>query len=224
MPVGHVPHDLERPGRLDDRLAAAGGSCGADLVVAEHPGPDEGRVTDPPGDLVAQAAGGGARAQVAVGVDRGYVDRAGRVGDLHLLVGVEPVVAGAEVGLPVQPCLAGLRGQQVLLLEPDGFGERERSLADDEHVVRPPQHLQSDAGGVADVAERRHRAGLVRRAVHDRGVELDDAVLVGQPAVADRHVLGVVLHFVDAGHDRVQRIAAAAQQRHGLLDGVQAVA
>src|SRR5262249_9652843 len=64
---------------------------------------------------------------------------------------------------------------------------------------------------------------LHRRAVHDRGVELPAPFLVGDPAVADGDVVGVVLDDVDAGNDRVERISARGQDRVGLADGLEPV-
>ena len=81
-----------------------------------------------------------------------------------------------------------------------------------------------DGRGVHDVADRGHRAAAVGRPVHDGGVELDDAVLVGETAVADRVVLGVGLHDRHALDRRVERVVPLLDQLHRLLDRPQAVA
>ena len=48
--------------------------------------------------------------------------------------------------------------------------------------------------------------------MHARGVELDHALFVGEPAVADRHVLGIELLDLDAFDPRVERVGAPGHQ------------
>ena len=60
-------------------------------------------------------------------------------------------------------------------------------------------------------SECRDRAGPMRRAVHDRGVELDNAENVRPPPAADARVGGVGLDELRARLDRVERGAASRQ-------------
>ena len=136
----------------------------------------------------------------------------------------EPVVPVGHRLLPAQPGLPGLLGQQVLFLEAVGPGESQGALADDQDVVGPLHDQPGHLGRVLDVPQRGHGPGRVGRPVHDRGVELDDAVLVRQPAVADRHVVRVVLDDVHAGDHGVEGIAARLEDLHGLFRGPEAVA
>jgi hypothetical protein len=59
--------------------------------------------------------------------------------------------------------------------------------------------------------------------VHAGGVELDHAVLVGEPAVADRIVLGVELLDLHPLDGRVERVGAAEHQLQGAGDCAKAV-
>src|SRR5690606_40599223 len=70
--------------------------------------------------------------------------------------------------------LAGAVGEQVLLLEAQLEREALGALADEQRVVRAPQHLQRDGGGIADTFETGDRPGLVGRAVHDGGVRSEE--------------------------------------------------
>jgi len=64
----------------------------------------------------------------------------------------------------------------------------------------------SDQRGCADAFEAGDGAGAFERAVHDRGVELHDAVRVGQAAVSDAVVVGIELDDVDARDDGVEDV------------------
>ena len=102
-------------------------------------------------------------------------------------------------------------------------GELQGPLADEQAVVGPLHHQPGDGRGVHDVPERGDGAAAVGRAVHDGGVELDDALLVGDAAVADGVVGRVGLDDRDALDRRVERVGAGLDQLHRLLDGLQAV-
>jgi hypothetical protein len=111
--------------------------------------------------------------------------------------------------------LAGLLGEEVLFGEAHLLGELERALADEQAVVGAAEDEQGDLRGVLDVADARDRAGLVRGAVHDGSVELDDAVGVGLAAVADRVIFRVVLDDLDALHDAVGGVDALGEKLAG---------
>src|SRR6185369_2845468 len=59
--------------------------------------------------------------------------------------------------------------------------------------------------------------------VHDGGVELHDAVLVGHPAVADGPDLRIVLHDVDAGFEGVEEILLLGERLLRGGDEVEAI-
>ena len=81
-------------------------------------------------------------------------------------------------------------------------------FADEQAVVGPLHHQPGDGRGVHDVPDRGDRAAAVGRPVHDGGVELDDAFLVGDAAVADGLVVRVGLDDRDPGDRRVERVGA----------------
>ena len=62
----------------------------------------------------------------------------------------------------------------------------------------------------AHAFDRRDAAGALLRPVHAARIELDDAVGVRQPAVADAVVGRIELDDVDAGDERVEDVGAAA--------------
>src|SRR4029077_6636253 len=58
-----VPHVLDnrvRSGDLDVLLSAAGGACGAYVLIGVATGPDDGRIAAASGEFIGKAAGGGA--------------------------------------------------------------------------------------------------------------------------------------------------------------------
>jgi hypothetical protein len=71
---------------------------------------------------------------------------------------------------------------------------------------------------------RGHRARAPLRTVHARGVELHDAVGVGQAAVADAGVGRVEFVEVDARDHGVEHVGALGHHLKGLLDGGQVAA
>ena len=93
-----------------------------------------------------------------------------------------------------------------------------RAGADQQVVVGVLHHRLRDQRGRAHALERGHPAGPLLRAVHAARVELDDAVGIGQAAVADARVLGIELDDVDAGDERVEHVAAAGDQPEGAGD------
>ena len=142
------------------------------------------------------------------------MDRAGdAVGDRladeggDLVVGRrEPIVLGVVGFLPVEPDLPGLVGQQVDLGEAVRAGEPQRPLADQQAMPGALHDQPGDGRRVHDVADRGHRAAAVGRPVHDGGVQLDDAVLIGQTAQAHRVVLGIGLDDRHPLDRRVERV------------------
>jgi hypothetical protein len=67
---------------------------------------------------------------------------------------------------------------------------------------------------MAEAAQGADRAGAARAPIHDRGVQLDVAEHVGQPARPHAVVGEVVLHDLGRLDHRVERRAAPAQDAH----------
>ena len=107
--------------------------------------------------------------------------------------------------LPVQPQSPGLVGQQILLLEPVSPGEAQGPAADEHDVVGSLHDQLGHPRGVFDVSQGGHCSAVVRRPVHDRGIELDFAVFVGQSAETHAVILGIGLDDIHARDDRVER-------------------
>ena len=129
--------------------------------------------------------------------------------------------SGSTPPLPLEPQLPRLGRVQVVL---DGeahlAGELLRPVAREQVVVRVVHHGLRHERRRAHALDGRHAAGALLRAVHAAGVELDHAVGVGQPAVADAGLERVELRDVDAGEQRVQHVLAFGDEPEGALDGV----
>ena len=151
---------------------------------------------------------------LALLVDRVHVDRAGRP-DRERLLGVghiDPVVVLAAVGPPPEPELARFRGQQVFFLEAVGEREALRPRPDQQNVIGVLEHQPRHLARRLDPLERGDGAGAPGRPVHARRVELDHALLIGQPAVADRIVGRIQLLDLHAFDPGVQRIGPLGHQ------------
>ncbi len=174
----HELHYRVAAGDLDHRLTSARGARCPDLIVDKETGPDEGRVTDPAGDLEEQAGGGGGATHVTVSIDGAKVDgscRANRavlldeppdIGILGLAGGREPIVAVGHVGLPVEPDLARLFGEEVLLFETDGPGEAGGAVTDQENPGCPLKDLERHLCRVAEPFNGGNRTGAHGGAIH----------------------------------------------------------
>ena len=234
--VSHVLHDLKAAARLDDGFSPSRSPACSHGIVTEVPRPDEGGVAHATRDFVTQPAGGGAGTDVAVRINCGAVNRAVmkrqtegfgsglQIASPDVLIIVEPVISGIEIFLPLEPDFTGAFGQQVFFPETVSDGELLGTFADDEDMIGSPTDLESDHRGILDVFDGRHRSGLMRRAVHDAGVELNDTSLVGDAPVTDGHVVGVILYQLHTIDHCIERIAAATHHLHRLGDGGDAVA
>ncbi len=85
---------------------------------------------------------------------------------LGLVGGRDPVVDVRHVGLPVEPDLARLFGEEVLLLETDGAGESRSAVTDQEDPGRSFENLERHLRRVAEPLDGRNCAGAHGRAVH----------------------------------------------------------
>src|SRR5262249_46644983 len=96
--------------------------------------------------------------------------------------------------------------------------EAERPFADQHDVIGAFEHEARHCARRLDPLESADGAALLELARHDRRVELHDAFLVRQPAIADALIFGIQLDDVRTGHDRIERAAAALQElpRRGI--------
>ena len=123
----------------------------------------------------------------------------------------------------MQPRLPSVLGQQVFIFEAVLQREPLGALAHEEDVVRVLEDELRHLGGRLDPLQGTHRAGAFRGPMHAGGVELHHAVGVGQPAVADRVVVGVELLDLHALDGRIQGVGALHQHVEGLLHRAQPV-
>ncbi len=63
----------------------------------------------------------------------------------------------------------------------------------------------------------------MRGPVHDAGVQLDFSLFVGEAAVANGILVGIVLDDRDGSHHGVERVAAFFEDVHALIEGVEPV-
>ena len=134
----------------------------------------------------------------------------------------------ARLGFACQP-LVEIAGERELPPSPFGLevlvghelvaelpGEHLGAVADQHDVRGALEHVARQGDGIADVLEPGDRARVERAPIHDRGIELADAL-----GVHDRAVAGVeerrVLHDLDRGDDRVEAGAAALED--AVADG-----
>ncbi len=135
----------------------------------------------------------------------------------------DPVVLVRKLLFPVEPDLPAALGQEVLFFEAVGLGELQGPGPDEKDAVGALHDEARHLRRVLDALERADGARLHRAAVHDGSIELHDALFVRDAAVADRHVIGIVLDDVDARDDGVQRIAPRLQNVPRLLDRLETV-
>ena len=147
--------------------------------------------------------------------DETFVDH-GEAG-LEPLARVEPV-AGVDAAAPLEPQRARLfRVEVVLDLEPELAGEGLGAGPDEEVVVGEFGHRLRHERRCADALERRDAAGPAPGSVHAAGVELDDAVRVGESAIADPHLGRVVLGDVHARDEGVEHVLALDDAAEGAF-------
>ena len=197
---------LVRHAGADEELARPGGRNRAGAIVGIVARADHRRIADPAPALAGQPAGGSGRGDVAFAVDRHRADGA------VLEVDVEPAEVARLQFLQLPPPLG--RREPVGIDHLDALLARELlgAFAAEEHVRRILHHRASQADRVPYVGHPGHRPGGAVAAVHDRGVELVDAI-VGEHRAAPGVEPGIVLEHHDRGLDRVERAAAFGE--HG---------
>ena len=186
----------------DEVLARPRRRHGTGAVVGIGAGPDQRRIADPAPALAGDAAGRRRRGEVPVRIAG---DRANRA------VFHRPVEYAVRLA-KLARALGRFEPRLVDLLEPRR--QRERICSDPgEHDMRGPLH---DGAGERDrmpnAGDASDRTGAARAPVHNRGVELDRAV-GGEHGTAAGVELWRVLQHGDRGGDRVERAAAAGEDR-----------
>jgi hypothetical protein len=102
-------------------------------------------------------------------------------------------------------------------------GEVLRAFADQQMMIGLVGHQLRDARRRAHALDSRNSARALLRAVHARGVELDDAFGVRQAAPADAGLIRIELDDGDAGDERVEDVGAAGHHLEHLRDARDAV-
>ena len=102
-------------------------------------------------------------------------------------------------------------------------GELFRAATDDENVIRFFHHRLGHERRVFYFLNRADGARAPRRAVHNGSVQFDHALFVGQAAVADGIVVGVVFDLGDYGENGIERVAATFQEVHSVVQMLQAI-
>ena len=193
----------------------AGGSRSADVVVHVQTGSNDGRVADPPHDLEVVPHRARHPGDVAVPVQREDVDGAATL-RLIGIYGREVVVPITQCLFPVEPVLACLVGQQILLLEPVHLRELQGAPACQQPVIGAFHHEAGHRARSLDVLQCRHSADVVAiGTIHHRCVELKKAILVRVTPVPHRPVPGVELGDVGGLLGRVHGGASILQHRPG---------
>ncbi len=129
------------------------------------------------------------------------------------------ILAGAAF-FPKEPYFAGVVGEHVFAFEAVHDSEVFGSLADEHDVAAALHDELGDEAGVADALQCADGACGACGAMHAAGVELDDAVFIGQAAVSDAVVVRVIFAGdadVVAG---VECVGAVEEHLVGFFDGV----
>ncbi|MFM1751117.1 MAG: hypothetical protein RL119_79 [Actinomycetota bacterium] len=122
---------------------------------------------------------------------------------------VEPEVIRIELGLPAEPVLPRLLGEEGLRLEPHVEGEALGAGPHEHDVVGVLHHRLRHETRRRDVFQAPHRPGALGGPMHAARVELHHPVGVGEAAEPDGLVVGIELLDVDPGDDRVEGVGAA---------------
>src|SRR5229473_3444666 len=234
-------------GDFDVFFAFPCGAGGADFVIDAAARADDGGIAHAAGNLPGEAGGRGGGGDVALFVDGHAGNRArGRMGDDALRVGEQRLIFGRVAekrghlffplgavdagppiegrrGLPGEPDFAGVLGEEIHFLETFVDREAARAIADNHDVIGALHHGFGEARDVFDAAHARDGAGAVRGAVHDAGVQLDFALFVGEAAVANGVVVGVVFDDGDGGHDGVEGVATFFEDVHAAAERLHSV-
>ncbi len=104
--------------------------------------------------------------------------------------------------------------EQIHFLETLSNREAACAITDNHDVIGALHHGFSEPRNILDAPHGSDRTCAVRRPVHDAGVKLDLAFFVGQPAIADGIIVGIVFDNSDSGDDRVKRVATFFKNVH----------
>ncbi len=130
--------------------------------------------------------------------------------------GGSPPVHLGIVFFPEHPYFAGVVGEQVFVGEAHVAGEAVGAVGAEHDVAGVLVDLAGDEADILNVADAADGAGRTRGSVHAAGVELDDAFFIGQAAVADGVVAGVIFAAEADVVDGVEGIGAVEQASGGL--------
>src|SRR5258707_5988331 len=227
---------------------------GAYFVIDVTAGTDDGGVANAAGNLPGEPGGSGGRRDVALFIYRHARNRAGgRMRDYPLRVSKQRLVfrrvlknAGQLLfqlvfplravdarppversrRFPCEPDFARMLGEEIHLLESFVHREAPSAIAHDHHLIGALHHRFRETRNIFDAPDGSDRARAVRGPVHHAGIEFHFALLVGQPAVSDGVIIGIVFDDGDRSYDGVQRVAtflenvyAAPQRVHSVCTG-----
>src|SRR5229473_1446227 len=125
--------------------------------------------------------------------------------------------------LPRKPRQARFLGEQVHLFEAFRDCETPRSIPDDHDVIGFFHHRLGQPRNILDAAHRRHGTCAPSGAMHHAGIQLHFTFLIGQAAIADGIIFGIVFHDGDRGDHCIERVPSPFQNLHALIEGVYSV-
>ena len=113
--------------------------------------------------------------------------------------------------------------QQIHFLEALCHREAARAIAHNHDVIGIFHHGFRETRDVFDAAHGSNGACPVCGTMHDAGVEFDFALFIGQAAVPDGIVVGIIFDDRDDRHDGVERVPVFLENVHALVEGVDAI-
>ncbi len=114
-------------------------------------------------------------------------------------------------------------GEQIHLFETFGNGEAARAVANNHDVIGTLHHGFREPRDILDAPHGGDGARAARGPMHNAGVEFDFAFFVGQAAVADGVVVGIVFDHGDGGNDGIKRVATFFENVHAAAKRVHSV-
>ena len=145
----------------------------------------------------------------------------------HMLFPFRRIDSGPPVerrfGFPGEPDFPRMLREEIHFFKALGNGEPARSIAHNHRVIGVFHYRFCQPRDIFDPPHRSHCAGAVRGTVHDAGIEFHFAFFIGQAAVADGVVVGIVLYNRNRCDHRIERVPAFLEDVHALIKCMQPV-
>src|SRR5690606_11527610 len=135
-----------------------------------------------------------------------------------------PIIFRTQLSLPLNPNLARIFSEQILLLKAHRQRKLKSTFTNQKHMVGVFHYFLSHPRGVLDSFKGSDSSGAAGWSMHDRSIELNHPLLVREPTISDRTVLGILLHQVDPCDNRVQCVRSLLDQLHRPFGCAQTVA